>query len=322
VRTLTFAVLKRLSDGEFHSGETLARDLDVSRGSVWNALSDAAEHGIEVARVHGRGYRLASPLAWLDAARINAAIAHHGLDVRVVDTCGSTNAEMLRAAESGAPSGDVLVAELQTQGRGRLGRIWYAGVASSLTFSLLWRFERSVAALGGLSLAVGLAVVRALHARGIGVQLKWPNDLLWRGRKLGGILIEVRGDALGPCAAVIGIGLNVRLRDALKTRIDQPAADLSDTGAALIDRNDLLIGVLVELAGVLAAFEAEGFPPLRAEWMRHHAHQGLGVTLLSPDGSTLAGIARGVDEQARLLIETDSGVSAIHTGDVSLRTTS
>lgn len=320
VRTLTFAVLKRLSDGDFHSGETLARDLDVSRASVWNALNEAAEYGVEVARVHGRGYRLSGPLDWLDANRINVAVADHGLEVRVVDVCASTNADMLRAAESGARSGAVLAAELQTQGRGRLGRTWYSGVASALTFSLLWRFDRSVAALGGLSLAVGLAVAHALLARGIDVGLKWPNDLLWQGRKLGGILIEVRGDSLGPCTAVIGVGLNVCLQDDLKTQIDQPAADLNDAGAGAVTRNDILINVLTQLAAVLTAFDRQGFAPLRDEWVRHHAHQGLAVTLSSPDGSTLHGIARGVDEQARLLIETESGVRAIHTGDVSLRT--
>lgn len=320
MRTLTFSVLKRLSDGDFHSGEMLARDLVVSRASIWNALNEAAEYGIEVARVHGRGYRLSAPLDWLDSGRINASVAAHGLAVRVVDTCGSTNAEMLRAAEAGAPSGDVLAAELQTEGRGRLGRTWHSSVASSLTFSLLWRFERSVAGLGGLSLAVGLAVARALHARKIGVGLKWPNDLLWQGRKLGGILIEVRGDSLGPCAAVIGIGLNVRLRDDVKARIDQPAADLIDASDEPVFRSDLLIGVLAELAAMLTVFDSQGFAPLRDEWMRHHAHQDLAVDLSSPDGSILHGIARGVDEQARLLIETESGIRAIHTGDVSLRT--
>lgn len=319
VRTLTFAVLKRLSDGEFHSGETLARELDVSRASIWNALNEAAEFGVEVARVHGRGYRLSPPLDWLDAPRIVAALAPNGLHVRVLDCCGSTNAEMLRAAELGAPSGEVLVAELQTQGRGRLGRSWYASVASALTFSLLWRFQRSVAALGGLSLAVGLGVARALHARGAAVGLKWPNDLLWQGAKLGGILIEVRGDSLGPCAAVIGIGINVRLPQHVKARIDQPAADLCAVPGALVSRSDLLIGLLEQLAVVLERFDAEGFAPLRAEWMRLHSHQNLAVSLSSPDGSTLHGIARGVDEQARLLIETDSGLRAIHTGDVSLR---
>lgn len=319
VRTLTFAVLKRLADGEFHSGEALAQHFDVARASIWNALNEASAYGIEVARVHGRGYRLLQALDWLDAPRINAALTGSGLCVQVVDSCGSTNADMLRAAEAGAPSGNVLAAELQTQGRGRLGRAWHSALCSSLTFSLLWRFDKSVAGLGGLSLAVGLSVVRGLRNLGAAVALKWPNDLLWQEHKLGGILIEVRGDSLGPCAAVIGVGLNVRLADAVKRRIDQPVADLSDVGAGSASRDDVLVAVLRELALVLVAFDRYGFGPLQDEWMRHHAHQDMPVSLSSPDGSTLQGIARGVDEQACLLIETESGVRAIHTGDVSLR---
>jgi BirA family biotin operon repressor/biotin-[acetyl-CoA-carboxylase] ligase len=319
MRALTFAVLKRLSDDEFHSGETLARDLDVSRASVWNALNEASGYGVEVERVHGRGYRLAQRLDWLDAARIGAAVKDRALRVRVVDVCGSTNAELLRAAEAGAPGGEVLAAELQTQGRGRLGRAWHSGLGSSLTFSLLWRFDKSMASLGGLSLAVGLGVARALTGCGVDVGLKWPNDLLWRERKLGGILIEVRGDSLGPCAAVIGIGLNVRLAHDVKARIDQPTADLADAGAGNVARTEVLIAVLGALSEVLTRFERDGFGPLRSAWMHHHVHQDRPVTLSSPDGSRLHGVARGVDEHARLLLETDSGVRAIHTGDVSLR---
>ena len=319
MRALTFAVLKRLSDGEFHSGEALAQCLDVSRASIWNALNEAVECGVELARVHGRGYRLTGGLNWLDAERIGAAVGNRGLIVRVVDECGSTNAELLRAAEAGAQSGEVLAAELQTQGRGRLGRTWHSGLGSSLTFSLLWRFHKSMASLGGLSLAVGLGVARALTACGVDVGLKWPNDLLWQSRKLGGILIEVRGDSLGPCAAVIGIGLNVRLPQAVKSRIDQPAADLADAGAELASRTDVLIAALGALSQVLVEFDRDGFAPLRPEWLRHHAHQDREVTLSSPDGSTVHGVARGVDEHARLLLETESGVRAIHTGDVTLR---
>lgn len=320
VRMLTFAVLKRLADGEFHSGEALARDLDVSRASIWNALNEAHLAGVEVQRVHGRGYRLPRGLDWLDAARINAAVAAQDLHVRVIDCCESTNADMLRAAEAGAPSGEVLIAEMQTQGRGRLGRRWHSGLASSLTFSLLWRFDKSVAGLAGLSLAVGLAVARVLHSLGVAVGLKWPNDLIWQGCKLGGILIEVRGDALGPCAAVIGIGLNVRLGAEEKELIDQAAADLADTGLLHLSRSDLLAAILGELATLLQRFGTEGFASLREEWTRFHAHQGKAVSLLAPDGGVIRGKALGVDDSACLLIETSSGIRAIHTGDVSLRT--
>ncbi len=319
VRPLTFAVLRCLSDGEFHSGESLARRLDVSRASVWNALNDAEVRGLRVQRVHGRGYRLAHALDWLDAARIRAAIADAGLRVEVLDCCSSTNAELLRAAGQGAPGGSVLVAELQTAGRGRLGRAWHSGLASALTFSLLWRCERPVAGLAGLSLAVGVAIVRTLRRHGIEAQLKWPNDLLWRERKLGGILIEIRGDALGPCAVVIGVGLNVRLSADERRRIDQPVADLAESGGASVTRSDLLVDMLLELSVTLGEFATQGFAAMRDAWMRYHAHQGVEVTMLQPDGAHVAGVACGVDESGRLLLDTEAGRKTFLSGDVSLR---
>ncbi|MCC6535131.1 MAG: biotin--[acetyl-CoA-carboxylase] ligase [Burkholderiales bacterium] len=319
MRTLTFAVLRRLADGELHSGQTLARGLAVSRGSIWNALNEARAAGVRVQRVHGRGYRLRDRLDWLDAERIHAAVAAAGLSVRVRDCCPSTNAQMLILAEAGAPSGTVLAAEMQTHGRGRLGRPWHSGLASALTFSLLWRFDKPIAGLAGLSLATGVAIVRALREHAVDAQLKWPNDLLWHECKLGGILIEVRGDALGPCLAVIGVGLNVRLGDDEKRRIDQPAADLGAVAAAARSRSDWLIDILRALVDVLRLFDARGFAPLRSEWSSYHVHQDRAVRLTLPDGERIDGIALGIDADARLLLSTPDGVRALHAGDVSLR---
>lgn len=319
VRPLTFAVLRLLSDAEFHSGESLARRLDVSRASIWNALNEAASLGLAVQRLHGRGYRLAQALDWLDAARINADVAGTGLRVELRDCCGSTNAELLRALERGEPGGLVLAAELQTAGRGRLGRAWHSGLASALTFSSLWRFERPVAGLAGLSLAVGVAIARSLRRHGVQAQLKWPNDLLWQERKLGGILIEVRGDALGPCAAVIGIGLNVRLDAGERSRIDQPVADVREAGATTLSRSTLLAGMLAELAASMHTFSAQGFSAMRAEWLRYHAHQDREVSLTLADGTGVTGIASGIDDSGRLLLETGAGPRSFLSGDVSLR---
>jgi len=320
VRPLTFSVLRSLSDGEFHSGQALAQRYAVSRASIWNALNDALELGVYVQRVHGRGYRLAEPLDWLDAGRIRQALEPVGLRIEVVDHCGSTNVELLQAAERGEASGLVLATELQTAGRGRLGRSWQSGLASALTFSLLWRFERPASGLGGLSLAVGAAVARALRGFGTEVGLKWPNDLLWRERKLGGILIEIRGDALGPCAVVIGIGLNVRLSAAERRGIEQPVADLVEAGAAGVGRSELLAGILREQARALDEFAERGFDASRDEWIAHHAHQGRRITLIGVDGSRVTGIAAGIDDSGRLLVDTREGRRVFLSGDVSLRT--
>ena len=323
MKHLTLQVLRALSHTEFRSGEALARTFGVSRGTIHNALKGLDGLGVHIVGSPGLGYRLDDATSWLDADRIRAAAgdAATTIDLQVEASCESTNAVLVDLARGGAASGRVIAAELQTRGRGRRGRGWESALGAALTFSLLWRFERGVAALSGLSLAVGVALVRAL--RGLGaraVMLKWPNDLVLPAGKLGGILIEVEGDALGPSAAVIGIGLNVRLSPALRRRIDQPAIDLVDAGAAATaDRNDILGALLRELCVVLAAFEQGGFHPFRDEWQAYHAHQDRPVALLRPDGVRESGVARGVNDDGALLIEQGETMRICLAGDVSLR---
>jgi BirA family biotin operon repressor/biotin-[acetyl-CoA-carboxylase] ligase len=196
-------------------------------------------------------------------------------------------------------------------------------VGEALTFSLLWRFARGAGALAGLSLAVGVAIARAVEAMGAtGAGLKWPNDVLWGEGKLAGILTELTGDALGPTAAVIGIGLNVRLSQATRTRIGQAAADLQTACGTAPDRNQLLARLLLELGGTLEKFERDGFAPLRAEWQRLHALQDRRVTLALPDGARQSGNARGVAEDGSFLLETRAGMKRFHSGEVTLRAAS
>jgi BirA family transcriptional regulator, biotin operon repressor / biotin---[acetyl-CoA-carboxylase] ligase len=322
MKPLTHQVLRSLADGAFHSGTALARALDVSRATVWQAVRVLDAAGLEIYKVRGRGYRLREPLLLLDAGEVSAhlGLAAARFTLEILDEVDSTNTRAMQRALAGAPSATVLAAELQSAGRGRRGRAWHSAVGGALTFSVIWRFAQGAGFLSGLSLAVGVALVRALDKLGVdGAALKWPNDVLWRGRKLAGILIEMQGDALGPGIAVIGIGLNVRLTDPVRGCIDQPATDLAAACGAAPDRNRVLALLLVELGSVLEAFEREGFAPLRGEWQRRHAWHDRRVTLVLPDARRDSGVARGVSEDGALLVETRAGVRRFHSGDVSLR---
>jgi BirA family biotin operon repressor/biotin-[acetyl-CoA-carboxylase] ligase len=322
MKPLAHRVLIHLSDGEFHSGENLARTLAVTRASVWHAVRELEASGLEIYRVRGRGYRLARALSMLDAREISrhlgAAAARFALEI--VDSVDSTNTLLMRRAQAGAASATVVAAEAQSAGRGRLGRSWHSGIGDGLTFSLLWRFMQGAGFLAGLSLAVGVALARAFEKMGVeGIGLKWPNDVLWKGRKVAGILIEMQGDALGPSAAVIGIGINVRLSDAVRRRIDQHAADLESAVGRGLDRNAVLAAVLRELLDMLELFERRGFAPLRAQWERRHAFQDRAVTVLLPDGQRAAGIARGAAEDGALIVESSGALRRFHSGEVSVR---
>ena len=237
-------------------------------------------------------------------------------DIDVLPSCDSTNAVLLNRAEAGAPSGTVVIAEEQTAGRGRRGRSWFASPGDSLTFSLLWRFAPGTAP-AGLSLAVGVAVARALQSAGAGgIALKWPNDILREGRKLGGILVELVPGA--PHAAVIGIGINLRLPAGMPEEVRATSAALSANGEAL-DPNDLYGALLGELLITLEAFAALGFAAIRPEWMAHHAFQDARVSLSTDFGPPRTGICHGVDTDGALLLEVDGRIERILSGEVSLR---
>ncbi len=321
-KPLTFALLRLLADGEFHSGEAMARQLGVSRASVNGALGEADHFGLVLYRVRGRGYRLIDPPQWLASARIARHLGKHRKDfhLTILDSAPSTNTLLLHQISEGAPSGSVLAAEWQSSGRGRMGRVWHTSLGNALTFSLLWRFDCGLGALSGLSLAVGIALVRALRSLGItGAHLKWPNDVLdGNGAKLAGVLIEAQGDMLGPSAVVIGIGLNLTVPHSILRQINRPAAGLADSCSSVPDRNHLLAAILLELGGILREFGAHGFAGLHTEWEGYHAMQNHPVRLTLPDGSHLSGIARGVTAEGALLLETNEGVQTFHAGDISL----
>jgi len=319
--SLTFRLLRLMADGEFHSGEELARRLRVSRSTVWKALQAVDGWGVTLFKVNGRGYRLVTQVDWLDGERVRQHMgeAAAGVRVEIVDMIDSTNTLLLHRALTGEPGGLAVAAEVQTQGRGRRGRVWHAGLGGGLTFSLLWRFERGVGALGGLSLAVSVALLRSLRELGADeIGLKWPNDLLWRHQKLAGILIELEGDAMGPSVAVIGIGLNVALPAEVRNRIDQAVCDLTGMGVD-VERSRLLGRILAHLVHVLGVFDVHGFAPLRLEWERAHALAGRELMVSLPDGSSETGVAASVCDDGALLLETPAGMRRLYSGEVSVR---
>ncbi|UXY15318.1 biotin--[acetyl-CoA-carboxylase] ligase [Chitiniphilus purpureus] len=313
----TLACLRFLSADAFTSGAAIAAELALSRASVSAALAEAEQYGVTLERRHGVGYRLAQPIAWLDAQQVRTGFNPGSrLQLDIATRIDSTNRRLLAEPAHGR----VLAAEWQDEGRGRLGRRWQARLGGSLLFSLCWQFPGGAATLAGLPLAVGVAVSETLREAGVaGIGLKWPNDLLLatpRGdAKAGGILIEIAGDAIGPVCAVIGIGLNLA---APQQVTDQHAAGLAAHGLAW-PRNRLLGRLLGDLETALTTFSADGFAAFRARWEACHAWQGAPVRLLAPDGSARDGIAAGVTDSGALRLQTAQGESIIHSGDLSLR---
>jgi BirA family biotin operon repressor/biotin-[acetyl-CoA-carboxylase] ligase len=316
-------LLQLLSDGEYHSGEVLGQALGMSRMAVWKHINALRETGVELKILRGKGYRLPAAIELLDRERILLAAAPAtradlaSLEI-LLDT-DSTNNYLRGKALQGAPGGSVCLAERQHGGRGRRGRDWVSPFAANLYFSLLWRIPAGVMSLGGLSLVAGIAVARSLRCFGVeSPGLKWPNDILVKQAKLAGILIDVVGESMGPCAVVIGIGVNVGMPRAAAAGIDQPWTDLSILTGDDVSRNRLAACLLDHLLPAIRQFEIQGLEPFMLEWQRYDIVQGHPVDLQLPDG-TVSGTARGIDAGGALLVDTATGRRRFTSGEVSVR---
>ncbi len=323
-------LLPLLASGDFCSGQVLADALGVSRTAVWKQVNKlAVETGLEIESVKGKGYRIPGGVELLDAARIRAGLAQQAApllsSLNILESVDSTNAEAMRQLEAVRPPGVVHTAEQQTAGRGRRGRQWVSPFARNLYLSVVWEFGQGAGSLEGLSLAVGVAVARALRACDLPpVQLKWPNDVLHGGKKLGGILLEMAGDVAGPCQVVVGLGLNVAMPPSAAREIDQAWTDLATMAGhdhsqgQHPGRNALFSALLNEILPLLATFENAGFGAWREQWQDLDAYADKPV-VLDASGHRVAGIARGVDHRGALQLETTTGMQSMFGGELSLR---
>ncbi len=317
------AVLRILADGDFHSGTDMGRALGVTRAAVSKAVATLVEAGLEIHRVSGRGYRLENAFDPLDQNRIRAALDNAAAvpvaPIRVIEQVDSTSLELLRSSAD-LVCGEVCVAEAQRAGRGRRGRSWVATPYANLMLSMAWRFDGGFAAIAGLSLAAGVATVRALREFGVeAVGLKWPNDLLWGERKLGGLLVDLRGEAAGPCLVVAGIGINVRIAGRDADQIDQPWIDLAAILERRVDRNRLAAELIRHLAQMFRTFERDGLAPFREEWSAWHHLEGRRVHVTGAQ-AVCDGVVEGIDANGALLVRDDRGTMHVfNSGEVSVR---
>lgn len=317
------ALIQLLADGDFHAGDELGDALGVSRAAVWKQVQKLHALGLDVQSVKGKGYRLPQPLELLEANRIRELIAPPALrlltDLTLLVQTQSTNDVAMSRIQAGMSSGFVCLAEQQTAGRGRRGREWVSPFASNLYLSCVWEFYHGAAALEGLSLAVGVAVARALRSLQVSdVKLKWPNDVLVSGAKIAGILLEMTGDPTGRCQVVVGIGINHLMPASAGAQIDQPWVRLAELCPS-VSRNLLAARVISEVLLALEAFQLDGFESFRAEWSQLDAYKGLPV-IVKTGAQDILGIADGVDETGGLrLLGTDGLLQVMKGGELSLR---
>lgn len=322
------ALLVQLADGALHSGAELADGLGISRAAVWKLVGELRERGIPVDSLPRRGYRLPTSVELLDRRRIARAAAASGRElpagVELLFEINSTNTYLYEAASPPPGRPRIVFAEIQRSGRGRRGRSWLAPFGSGLTFSVAWAFAETPSGLSALGLAMGVAVAEALRDLGAEeVRLKWPNDIVWRQRKLGGLLLQMRSESGGPASVVAGLGLNMSLSAEARNRLAGegalPVADLDDAMSGKSTGRNAVGGALaVAMLAALDEFGRSGFHAFKSRWARLDALAGSQVRVVQGE-ETVEGVACGADAEGALLIKVHGQIRRFHSGDVSLR---
>ncbi|GAB2687646.1 bifunctional biotin--[acetyl-CoA-carboxylase] ligase/biotin operon repressor BirA [Aliiglaciecola sp. 3_MG-2023] len=311
-------ILQRLADGQFHSGEVLGKELGLSRAAVSKHIKGLCDLGLDIFSVTGKGYRLAKPLTLLEHRKIAQLLPQiMQSQINVQNVIDSTN-QFIRDMKVTPSNGYVCLAEAQTAGRGRRGRTWVSPYGSSIYMSMFWSFAGGYQAINGLSLVIGIAVVRALQTLSVkGAMLKWPNDVYLQDKKLAGILVEVEGQMGSACDCILGIGLNIDL-PTKDLEIDQPWIDLAQATGLVIDRNKLAATLIDELIKALVIFETKGLTPFISQWADLDYFYNKPVKLMIGN-QCVFGKVKGIDNDGALLLERDGKIETYHGGEISVR---
>ncbi len=319
---VTHNILLALANGDFCSGEWLGEQNNISRAAIGKHIQALQKLGLDIYSVTGKGYCLSTPIDLLERDAIIESSQLSDVPIQVETVVGSTNdlikQGLLNKTIDNKTSGTTIFSEAQTAGRGRRGKEWVSPLGASLYFSTHWSFEQGISATMGLSLVVGIAIVDALVELGVpDLGLKWPNDIYYQGRKLAGILVELEGQGSDSCDIIIGAGINVKLPINVNQKIDQPFADLEETGLDL-NRNMIAGTILRYLINHLKQFEQTGFTTFVDRWheydcfIGHHVQLHMGQRVVD-------GIAGGVDAQGGIVLNIDNKKQSYFGGEISLR---
>ena len=315
-------IVQILSDGEFHSGEVIGKKLGISRAAVSEHIKNLSKIGLDIFSITGKGYQLAGGLSLLDIEHINQSCSA-GTALEIFPVIPSTNEYLmdLIKSEKTLSDGHTVLAECQTQGKGRRGRTWQSPFGSHVYLSQYRTMDNGLSAASGLSLAIGIAVLNTINIfSNKECKLKWPNDLLVDGKKIAGILVEAEGQADGICHLVIGIGINIDMPAVNASDIDQPWTDLNTIADNPVDRNEFIARLLELLDDVYKEYKLNRLDNLFELWNQNNAFLNQVVELTSTS-KVQVGKCLGIDTSGALLLEDlkTKVTSKIFGGEVSLR---
>ncbi len=308
-----------LNDLHFHDGTSIGAKLNISRTAVWKWVSKLQSYGIEITKVKGKGYLLKEPLILLDAKKIETLLKSEHFIIDTVESIDSTNNYLNNHNKSAIPH--ICIAEHQTSGRGRFSREWYSPFGKNIYFSMQYSIKQDISQLGGLSLAVGMIVCKAIEKAcklPNRLMLKWPNDITYNGKKLAGVLIEIRAEVNGNCSVIIGIGINVNMPITNKVTFNQEWASIMQITGSPQDRNNICAILIDKLTLGIEQYLITGFKSYMPEWKKRDSLFGKMIQI--QDGNEIfKGIATGVDLQGHLLINLETNIKkAFAAGEATL----
>ena len=308
-----------LNDLNFHDGTSIGAKLNISRTAVWKWVSKLQSYGIEITKVKGKGYLLKEPLILLDSKKIETLLKSEHFIIDTVESIDSTNNYLNNHNKSAIPH--ICIAEHQTSGRGRFSREWYSPFGKNIYFSMQYSIKQDISQLGGLSLAVGTIVCKAIEKAcklPNRLMLKWPNDITYNGKKLAGVLIEVRAEVNGNCSVIIGIGINVNMPITNKVTFNQEWASIMQITGSPQDRNNICAILIDKLTLGIEQYLITGFKSYMPEWKKRDSLFGKMIQI--QDGNEIfKGIATGVDLQGHLLINLETNIKkAFAAGEATL----
>ena len=308
-----------LNDLNFHDGTSIGAKLNISRTAVWKWVSKLQSYGIEITKVKGKGYLLKEPLILLDSKKIETLLKSEHFIIDTVESIDSTNNYLNNHNKSAIPH--ICIAEHQTRGRGRFSREWYSPFGKNIYFSMQYSIKQDISQLGGLSLAVGMIVCKAIEKAcklPNRLMLKWPNDITYNGKKLAGVLIEIRAEVNGNCSVIIGIGINVNMPITNKVTFNQEWASIMQITGSPQDRNNICAILIDKLTLGIEQYLITGFKSYMPEWKKRDSLFGKMIQI--QDGNEIfKGIATGVDLQGHLLINLETNIKkAFAAGEATL----
>ena len=316
-------LLRLIADGELYSGEELGYALGVSRAAIWKMINSLSHYGLTIVAERGKGYRLSRSIEFMDKELLLSKMRAPAVKIlnklEIFKEIDSTNQYLLESPEISYKHAYVVVAEYQTQGRGRRGNPWISPIGSGISLSIAWHFQQPVESLTCLSLAAGSAVIRVLTKMGFdGVGLKWPNDIFFQGKKLGGLLIEMRGETAGPCDVVIGLGLNFSFPLGFEGNIKQPWIDLVSIKDSTASRNHIAAELISEIMLLLDSYANINTEDIINEWQQYDCMRGKKAKL-KLQGRNIHGLVLGINSDGALLMSVDNHIQKYTAGEISLR---